>query len=110
VKPSTDSHFLITMNKILGLERNQAFQPSQMYAYHITISSTLIHDLCLRESFRETLDVLCQIALVAQELNICSINLDSATGLLLHVFLSAERGEAPVLGDNDLLATRELVL
>jgi hypothetical protein len=47
---------------------------------------------------------------VAQELNVGAINQDLALSLLLHVLLAAERREAPVLGDNDLLAARELVL
>ena len=48
--------------------------------------------------------------MVAQELDICTINQNLALSLLLHIFFAAERSEAPVLGDNDLLATRELVL
>ena len=48
--------------------------------------------------------------MVAQELDVGTINQDLALGLLLHVLLAAERREAPVLGDNDLLAARELVL
>lgn len=48
--------------------------------------------------------------MVAQELNVGTINQDLALSLLLHVLLAAERREAPVLGDNDLLAARELVL
>jgi len=47
---------------------------------------------------------------VAQELNISTIDQNLSSSLLLHVFFAAERSEAPVLGDNDLLATRELVL
>jgi hypothetical protein len=46
----------------------------------------------------------------AQELNICAINENLSGFLLLHVLLAAERGEAPVLGDDNLLATWELVL
>jgi hypothetical protein len=45
-----------------------------------------------------------------QELNVSTVNLDLARVLLVHVLLTTERGEAPVLGDDDLLATRELVL
>tara|TARA_R110002060_G_scaffold67432_2_gene76170 strand:+ start:226 stop:408 length:183 start_codon:yes stop_codon:yes gene_type:complete len=47
---------------------------------------------------------------IAQELNIGTINQDLSSSLLLHVLLTAKRGEAPVLGNDDLLATRELVL
>lgn len=48
--------------------------------------------------------------MVAEELDVGTIILDTAGSLLLEVLLTAERSEAPVLGDNDLLATRELVL
>jgi hypothetical protein len=67
--------------------------------------------LCaLGESSWETSNVVGELAVVAQELNICTINQNLASLLLLHVLLAAERGEAPVLGDNDLLASWELVL
>lgn len=62
------------------------------------------------EGIREALHVLSEVALVGQELNISTIDLDAAGGLGLEVLLAAEGGEAPVLGDNDLLATGELVL
>lgn len=48
--------------------------------------------------------------MVGKELNIGTIDLDTASSLLLEVLLAAKGGEAPVLGDNDFLATRELVL
>ena len=48
--------------------------------------------------------------MVAQELDIGSINQDLASLLLLHILFAAERSEAPVLGNDDLLAARELVL
>ena len=67
-------------------------------------------NLCLGECSRETLDVVGQLSVVAQELDICTIDQNLALSLLLHVFFAAERSEAPVLGDDDLLATRELVL
>jgi hypothetical protein len=47
---------------------------------------------------------------IAQELDIGTIHQDLALGLLLHVLFAAERGEAPVLRDDYLLAARELVL
>jgi hypothetical protein len=62
------------------------------------------------ESIRETTHVLLQVALVAQELDVCAVVLESALSTLGNVFLAAERCEAPVLGDNDLLAAGELVL
>lgn len=48
--------------------------------------------------------------MVAQELDVGTINQELAFSLLLKVLVAAERGEAPVLGDNNLLATGELVL
>lgn len=48
--------------------------------------------------------------MVGEELDVSTIVLDAATGLALEVLLAAKGSEAPVLGDNDLLATRELVL
>lgn len=48
--------------------------------------------------------------MVAEELNVSTVNLDTASSLALEVVVAAERSETPVLGDNDLLATRELVL
>jgi hypothetical protein len=65
--------------------------------------------LCL-ESSGESSDVVGQLAVVAQELDICSIDQDLASSLLLHVLFAAKRSEAPVLGNDDLLAAGELVL
>lgn len=48
--------------------------------------------------------------MVAEELNVGTVDLDASSSLALEVVLAAERGEAPVLGDNDLLAAGELVL
>lgn len=48
--------------------------------------------------------------MVGKELDVGTVDLDTASGLLLEVLLAAKGGEAPVLGDNDFLATRELVL
>ena len=62
------------------------------------------------ESLGEAADVLLNGTVVAEELNVGTVDLDTAGSLALEVVLAAERGEAPVLGDDDLLATRELVL
>lgn len=64
---------------------------------------------CL-ESGREAANVAGEVALVAEELNVGTVDLDLALLALLDVLLALERGETPVLGDDDLLATRELVL
>jgi len=62
------------------------------------------------ESIREATKVVGQLALVGQELNISTVDLDATFLAQLDVLLTTERGEAPVLGHDDLLATRELVL
>lgn len=71
---------------------------------------TQINPLSLLESSRESSDVVGQLAVVAQELDICTIDQDLASSLLLHVLFTTERSEAPVLGNDNLLATWELVL
>ena len=48
--------------------------------------------------------------LVSQELHVSPIDPDLAFLALLKVFVTAERCEAPVLGDDDLLAAGEFVL
>lgn len=45
--------------------------------------------------------------MVVEELDVGTILLDVAGIALLDVLLATEGGETPVLGDNDLLATRE---
>jgi hypothetical protein len=62
------------------------------------------------EGLREALHVVLEAAVVAEELDVGTIDLDAASGLLLQVLLATEGSEAPVLGDDDLLATGELVL
>jgi len=47
--------------------------------------------------------------LVSQKLNVGTINQDTTFLLELDVFIAAQRCKAPVLADNDLLATGELV-
>jgi len=72
-----------------------------MYQFHLSL---------LLESLGEAAHVLPQVTVVAEELDVGTVDLDTAGGLALQVLVTAKRGEAPVLGDNDLLATRELVL
>lgn len=62
------------------------------------------------ESVGETADVALQRTVVGKELDVSTVNLDAAGSLLVEVLLTSERSEAPVLGDNDLLSARELVL
>lgn len=60
------------------------------------------------ESLREATDVVGEVALVAEELDVGTVDLDLALLAEVNVLLALERSETPVLGDNDLLATGEL--
>jgi len=74
-------------------------------------ASPTIISLSLRlESVGEAAHVVGEVAVVGEELDVSTVDLDAAGSLLLEVLLTSERGEAPVLGDNDLLSARELVL
>ena len=71
-----------------------------------------INSTCLSSSLvsvGEALHVLLQAALVAEELDVGTVHLDLALLAQADVLLTAERSEAPVLRDDDLLATGELV-
>lgn len=59
---------------------------------------------------RENPNVALNRALIPQELHVSPIDPDLAFLALLKVFVTAERCEAPVLGDDDLLAAGEFVL
>ena len=48
--------------------------------------------------------------MVREKLDVGTILLDAASGLAVEVLLTAEGSEAPVLGGDDFLAARELVL
>ena len=80
------------------------------------MSNVLITMLCLSlrslslERIWENANISLNRALVPQKLYISTINPDLAFSTLLEIFVTAERGEAPVLGDNDLLTAGELVL
>lgn len=62
------------------------------------------------EGLGELPEVLGNGAVLREELDVGTVVLDVASLPLLDVLLAAERGEAPVLGDDDLLPTGELVL
>jgi hypothetical protein len=64
-----------------------------------------LHAICTREA----LDVLLDIALVSQELNICTIDQNTALFLQIYVLLPSQWCETPVLAHNDLLSARKLV-
>jgi hypothetical protein len=62
----------------------------------------------LFERSGEALNVLLKVALVTEELDVGAIDLDLALLALDDVLVTTEVGEAPVLGNNDLLAAGEL--
>lgn len=66
--------------------------------------------LLILESSWESSDVIGQATLVPQELDISTVDQNLTSCLLLHIVFTTERSETPVLGNNDLLATWELVL
>lgn len=75
-------------------------------------SKTSLHLCLLRHvlvRLREAPDVLLDQAVLAVELHVGTVHLDTAFLAQLDVLLTAQRREAPVLRHNDLLATRELV-
>jgi hypothetical protein len=61
------------------------------------------------ESLGVLLDVASDRTMVRQELDVGTVRLDLSVLPLLNVLLAPEGSETPVLGDNDLLATRESV-
>ena len=67
------------------------------------------NSLCLESSW-ETSHVVGKGSVLGQELNVSTIHEHLSGSLLLHVLLTTEWCETPVLGHNDLLATWELVL
>jgi hypothetical protein len=68
------------------------------------------HLSLLLESLGEAAHVVLESTLVAEELNVSTVDPDLALLALLDVLVALERGETPHLGDNNLLATGELVL
>ena len=66
------------------------------------------HLSLLLESLGEAAHVVLESTLVAEELNVSTVDPDLALLALLDVLVALERGETPHLGDNDLLATGEL--
>jgi hypothetical protein len=68
------------------------------------------HLSLLLESLGEAAHVVLESTLVAEELDVGTVDPDLALLALLNVLLTLEGSETPVLGDDDLLATGELVL
>lgn len=57
----------------------------------------------------EPAHVVLKLTLGPQELDVGTVDFDLTSHALLGVLLTAEGSETPVLGDNNLLATREPV-
>jgi hypothetical protein len=81
--------------------------PSHVFQLFLPLSSNLSLGL---ECIGEALHVVGKFALVAEELDVGAVVLEAALGALSDVLFAAEGCEAPVLGDDDLLAAGELVL
>lgn len=62
------------------------------------------------ESLRESSHIPLDWSTVSQELHIRPIDQQLARSALLLVLIPTQRGEAPILADDDLLAAREFVL
>lgn len=62
------------------------------------------------ESLGEPAHIALELSLGPQELDVGTVDLDLTSLALLGILFTAEGGETPVLGDDNLLATREPVL
>lgn len=62
------------------------------------------------EGIGESSHVLFQNTVITEELNVSTVDLDTASSLAVKVLIATEGSETPVLGNDNLLATRELVL
>ena len=111
VKAESRSNSLGTKIRKLDAVRHHAIRPLQNtpFVFPMCHASSSAH-LSLLESSWESSDVVGELALVGQELDIGTVDQKLSLSLLLHVLFTTERSEAPVLGNDDLLAARELVL
>jgi hypothetical protein len=66
--------------------------------------------LCLPKRIRKPTHILLQRATVRQKLHVCTIHLDPPLLSQLHILLTPQRSKAPILADDNLLATGKLVL
>lgn len=79
------------------------------------INRALPHNLRFRsclglEGVWKSSHVVRKRAVLGQELNVAAVDTELASLALLNVLGAVERRETPLLGDDDLLATWELVL
>jgi len=73
-------------------------------------SNLSLSRLLLSEGLWEATNVVREFSVVGEELNVSTINLDTTLLSQLHILVPTKRSESPVLGHDDLLSTRELVL
>lgn len=94
---------------VLALRQKPIYAPSHAL---INLSSIFTNNALLfsLERIGETTHVVLEVALVAQELHVSTVVLESSLTTLLDVVLPGERCETPVLGRNNLLASWEFVL
>lgn len=94
---------------VLAIRQKPIYAPSHAL---INPSSILTDNALLfsLECIGETTHVVLEVALVAQELHVGTVVLESSLTTLRDVVLPGKRCETPVLGRNDLLASWELVL
>jgi hypothetical protein len=80
-------------------------------AFLISLLLSSCSDLSLLlKRLRETTHVVLEWALLPQKLHVRTIDAELTGLAALNVLLATQRCEAPVLGDDDLLAAGELVL
>ena len=98
----------VVLLKLAACRRNPLCMLRRIFSFF----KQCAHLLRLRslKRIREHPNVTLDRPLVPQELHVSPIDPDLAFGALLEVFVTAERREAPVLGDDDLLAAGEFVL
>ena len=71
-------------------------------------SHLLIHSCRGLESIRKATNIINQLPLVAEKLNVGTIDVDLPLGTFSDIFVPTESCKAPILRNDDLLATRKL--
>ena len=98
----TSIHFVISKSLYLIRPKDASLTPGAI--------PTPIHVLRSLESLGKPAHVLFKATVIGKELNVSTVDLDTACSLALEVIITTEGGETPVLGDDNLLAAGELVL
>lgn len=98
----------IVLLKLAACNHNHPCTPRRVFPFFKQYGNPL--SLGSLKRVREHTHVTLNRALVPQELHVSPIDPDLTFSTLLEVFVTAKRREAPVLGDDDLLAAGEFVL